>query len=206
MKHATTQRIFAYWNEVRGDRLAPYRFDIEPGRIGELLSEALIIERSADARFRIRLAGTRVCELFGSEFRGTPFLSLFSVAEAALVGRHLDVITAQGAVGVFNIHSSTDEGAETLSELILMPLVHGADEVDRYLGAWSIEPRAIGREAGVFGSHAILDYEMIWPRGRTTTCESMAVRQSPLAPNVRYARVVQHDRRRFLVYEGGRAR
>lgn len=208
MKHATTQQIYAYWNEVRGDRLAPERFDIEPGRIGSLLAETLIIERTADEGFRFRLAGTRVCEHFGCAFRGTPFLSLFGDEDARVIVQTLDVMAQQGAVGLFDIQSWTDDGAEVLSELILLPLFHGSDQVDRYLGAWSIEPRAAAGAADAFRSHAIVDYELIWPRGRPTRSEVDAetAQQGPVFPDVRYARVVRDDRRRFLVYEGGRGR
>lgn len=204
MRHATTQRLYAYWNEVRGDRLAPHRFDIEPGRIGELLPETMIIEHALDVGYRFRLAGTRVCERFGGDFRGTSFLDLFTSEEAALVARNLDVMARQGAVGLFHVHSSSSEGAETLSELVLLPLVHGADQVDRYLGAWSIEPRAMMAETSAFRSHAIIDYELIWPRGRPHASSTEDGEQDPVAQNVRYARVVRQDRRQFLVYDGGR--
>jgi hypothetical protein len=205
MRHGTTHKLFAYWNEVRGDRLAPQRFDIEPGRIGELLPETLIIEHTEDAVYRFRLAGTRISERFGGEFRGRPLLDLFSTEEAAVVARTLDIMARQGAVGLFHIHSSTLEGSETLSELILLPLVHGPDHVDRYLGAWSIEPREATTDGSPYLMHAILDYELIWPRGRPSSVATNAAAQSPIADNVRYARIVRQDRRQFLVYDGGRS-
>lgn len=204
MRHGTTHRLYAYWNEVRGDRLAPQRFDIEPGRIGELLPETLIVEHTLNAGYRFRLAGTRISERFGGEFRGRPFLELFAAEEAAVVARNLDVMARQGAVGLFHIHSSTMDGSEVLSELILLPLIHGPDQVDRYLGAWSIEPRDAAAHGSAYLKHAILDYELIWPRGRPSAIAPNTDAQCPVADNVRYARVVRQDRRQFIVYDGGR--
>ena len=33
MKHAASRELYAYWEERRGQRLAPERTDIEPGAI-----------------------------------------------------------------------------------------------------------------------------------------------------------------------------
>ena len=74
MKQKTSQILFAYWNEVRGSRVAPRRFEIEPSRISEILPETFILERLDRETYRFRLAGTRICEEFGQELRGTNFL------------------------------------------------------------------------------------------------------------------------------------
>src|SRR5262245_16401234 len=60
MIHPATQALYAYWNEVRGDRLAPRRLEIQPARIAEHLLDTFILERSGRSAFRFRLAGTRV--------------------------------------------------------------------------------------------------------------------------------------------------
>ena len=45
MQQRTNQILFAYWNDVRGERLAPRRFEIEPARIATILPETFILER-----------------------------------------------------------------------------------------------------------------------------------------------------------------
>mgnify|MGYP002386686614 CR=1 FL=1 len=74
MKHKTSQSLYGYWNEVRRGRLAPRRFDIEPSRISQILPATFILERVESERYLFRLAGTRLCEIFAREFRGTNFV------------------------------------------------------------------------------------------------------------------------------------
>ena len=45
MRHAASESLYAYWNEVRRGRLAPERLEIQPARIGNLLLDTFILER-----------------------------------------------------------------------------------------------------------------------------------------------------------------
>ncbi len=86
MKQHTSQSLFQYWNDVRRNRLAPQRFDIEPSRISHILSETFILERGERDDFLFRLAGTRVCDQLGTELRGQDFMH-FVGADQVAVGR-----------------------------------------------------------------------------------------------------------------------
>ena len=70
MKHAASRELYAYWEERRGQRPAPERADIEPGAIRQALSDTFILELEAADGHSFRLAGTRVCALFGRELKG----------------------------------------------------------------------------------------------------------------------------------------
>jgi hypothetical protein len=67
MKQRTVQTLYGYWNALRAGRIAPRRLEIEPSRIGSILSETFMLERTDPATCRYRLAGTRLCEIFGFE-------------------------------------------------------------------------------------------------------------------------------------------
>ena len=78
MKHPTSRMLHAYWERLRGERAAPERAEIEPGEIRHLLADSLILELDMAARSAtIRLAGTRVCALYGRELKGAPFARLW---------------------------------------------------------------------------------------------------------------------------------
>src|SRR5690606_24764284 len=77
MKNDTSRVLFHYWNAIRGTRRAPRRFEIEPARISRILPEAFILEQRDVDTYRFRIAGTRLCELFGMELRGHNFLELW---------------------------------------------------------------------------------------------------------------------------------
>lgn len=78
MKHAASRALTAYWNERRGKRAAPDRADIEPGAIRRILGDTFILAFDPHQGHPYRLAGTRVCALFGRELKSEPFLGAWS--------------------------------------------------------------------------------------------------------------------------------
>src|SRR6185295_12220787 len=72
------QTLFNYWDQLRAGRIAPNRLEIEPSRIADILAETFMLERIDARTYQFRLAGTRLCELFGSELRGKNFLEGWS--------------------------------------------------------------------------------------------------------------------------------
>ena len=203
MKQKNSQTLYTYWNEVRRDRLAPRRFEIEPSQIGAILPNAFILERSDSATFRFRLAGTAICEAFGQEFRDTNFLEGWADDDRVSLERHLAVVTQQGGVGVIDIEASARTGQSAIFETILLPLVHTRDTVDRVLGAMTPQtiPDWMGHE--VLSTRKVLRSEIIWPNGRPQSVLDALHHQAPFLPHVRKARIVRSERRQFRVYDGG---
>ena len=92
MKQRSLQILYKYWNGVRAGRIAPRRLEIEPARIAGILAETFMLERITAAEFQFRLAGSRLCELFGSELRGTDFLDGWNAADRDLLERQLAAV------------------------------------------------------------------------------------------------------------------
>ena len=63
------RRLYEYWLEKKGDRVAPSRADISPADIVEVLPWIYLIEIVGE-RLRIRLAGTAVTAEYGSGLTG----------------------------------------------------------------------------------------------------------------------------------------
>ena len=78
MKHPSTRAVFEYWNKKRGSRPAPERADIDPTEIRHALSDTFMLAADFVDQLRFRLAGTRVCALFGREIKGEAFAALWS--------------------------------------------------------------------------------------------------------------------------------
>lgn len=204
MRSKTSQILFNYWNDVRQNRLAPKRFEIEPSRIAPILSETFILERLDWDSYRFRLAGTRICDEFGVEFRGTDFLDGWLPDDRATLQRHLQTLTRQGGVGLLTLEVGTPLSGHGTYECVLLPLIHTRDTIDRFLGALARldtpRPAAIGDRQTV---RRLKSAEVIWPDGRPHALITDHSRQTPLSPHVRNARIVRIDRRHFRVYEGG---
>ena len=85
MKHTSTRLIFDHWNRQRGARSAPTRSEIEPAAIRHALGDTFMLAADFIDGIRFRLAGTRVCALFGREIKGERFHALWSEASRAQI-------------------------------------------------------------------------------------------------------------------------
>lgn len=72
MRHRSIQALYAYWNTLRGNRLAPARTEIDPRGITKALGDVFLLDGSA-ADFRFRLAGSRMVASLGRALTGTRF-------------------------------------------------------------------------------------------------------------------------------------
>lgn len=206
MKEAVSQSLFTYWNDLRGVRPAPKRFEIEPSCIANYLPDTFILERVDYATLRFRLAGTRISEAFGMELRGQNLLRLFNEHDANLLQRQISLITSKAAVGVFEVSASARSGQSAAFEVVILPLVHTRDVVERYLG--SVVPIDRPEWLGMVAltHRSLIRHKLIWPDGAPQSDTESVNRQIPFYPTTREARIVRSARRQFRVYEGGLSR
>ncbi|MFE1598511.1 PAS domain-containing protein [Methylobacterium sp. ID0610] len=138
MKHPTSALLHAYWNGLRGARAAPERGEIEPGEIRHILADSLILEVEPSQReATVRLAGTRICALFGAELRGRGFAGLWGEGPAADPWRLIEVVVQETVGIVVGLVGTTREGDEIDLELLLLPLRHRGKTQARVIGALS---------------------------------------------------------------------
>ncbi|MEO0619906.1 MAG: PAS domain-containing protein [Pseudomonadota bacterium] len=205
MKNQTSTRLFGYWNDLRGPRMAPNRFEVEPSRITDILSQTFILERTAADQFLFRLAGTQVCENFGCEFRGREILEMFEQGDRPNFERILRGTFFEGSVGVVSIEAQTPDGRAWTFEMLLLPLIHSGNAVTRVLGALSPDepgPEWLGSIPLV--SQSIRRISMIWPDGHPHAIIERNEHQLPFSQIPGPKRVVSIDRRNFRVFDGGR--
>lgn len=206
MRESITQKLYSYWNDIRAGRLAPKRFEVEPAQIAGLLPDTFILERIDPETTRFRLAGTRICEIFGSEFRGQNLLDLVGPEDRMTLKRQMSVIANQGAVGLFTFSSENPAGKPVTWEMLTLPLLHLNNEIDRFLGSVAMHdhPAWLGFEP--LAKHRLLENELIWPEGRPhALIDAAARRQTLFKPHTNEARIVRANRRQFRVYTGGLA-
>ena len=208
MIQRTNKVLFGYWNDVRGDRIAPRRFDIEPSQIASILAETFILECPEDhARYEFRLAGTKICEQFGWEFRGIDFRHLWSDRDAdTLLLTMADTLPRGGVVTIDFEAAGLGSDKSARFEAILLPLVHTTDKVSRVLGAISAitGDGCLGAER--LGKAQLSATHITWPDGRPHAIADKFREPAPLLASVTGARIVRFNRRSFRVVEGGLGR
>ena len=203
MQHPTSRALYAYWNEVRGERIAPRRFDIEPSHLGTMLAETFILECDGTQPAIFRLAGTKICDNFGREFRGTRFSDIVRDEHRAELDGHVDEMRAQGAVHVLEVATGHDDKHQARFEVLMLPLVHSGNSISRVLGVIA----AVEMPSWIGGERLplldVVGHERIWPEGRPHLIEENHRNQTPLIPELAGARIVRSNRRSFRILDGG---
>ncbi|MFZ1680306.1 MAG: PAS domain-containing protein [Rhizobiaceae bacterium] len=134
MQNAGTHELFQYWNRLRGTRRAPTRTEIEPADIRTLLADTFILEIDLRETPVFRLAGTRLCAVFGRELKGFAFLSTWSADDQVKMARLVRNVVANGMVAIIESRGRTVGGRSNPFETILLPLDASQDS-HRLLGA-----------------------------------------------------------------------
>lgn len=121
--HPGSRALFRYWEGIRGEESAPRRDQIDLKQIRNLVPGLAIIERTSGiSRYRWRLAGSEICEIFRHEVTGRPVLEGWNPFERDVIARLLDgaVDHRQPCILRFRLHS--DHGQLIGTEMIGLPL------------------------------------------------------------------------------------
>jgi hypothetical protein len=188
MKHPASRELYAYWQEKRGTRAAPERTEIEPGAIRSVLADAFVLTLDRKAGYPLRLAGTRLCALFGREIKEESFLDLWAAANRSTLEGLLSILCDEciGTVAGATAQSASGETIEL--ELLLLPL--------------SIRRPIFARAIGVLAPLKIPPWLGTSPLGPVTIGGRRhvgAAIEKRLLP--RFA--APRSRRGFLIYDGG---
>jgi hypothetical protein len=166
MKHTSTRQLYDYWQRLRGSRPAPDRTEIEPADIRRILGDTFILEVTADRDHRFRLAGTRVCALYGRELKGRSFLDLWTGKDRDTMATMLAAITQDAAAAVFGVGGRADHGRDLPCEVLMLPVRQRGEGWTRVIGSFvpMEDPYWIGLHPIV--SQSITSLRLIWPDER----------------------------------------
>jgi hypothetical protein len=146
MKHPSTRAVFDYWDRKRANRPAPARAEINPSEIRTALGDTFMLAADYTDHLRFRLAGTRVCALFGREIKGEAVAELWSETSRKSIDALLAGVVHESDGVVAGVTARTEDGSETDLELLLLPLAHSGHARIRALGvlAPALTPYWIG--------------------------------------------------------------
>ncbi len=138
MRHPVSSELFAYWQRLRGSNPAPVRNAIEPSDIRRILPDLFILEKTAEGFVGFRLAGTRICTLFGREFRGHGFTAMWdSVSSARIEKAALDVMD-HCAPMIFSAQANIDANRHIDIEITMLPVSSAEGQTDRLIGSLAV--------------------------------------------------------------------
>ena len=193
MKHSSTQSLYAHWNERRGSQPAPDRAEIEPAAIRTALGDSFILGSASSGERIFRLAGTRVCALFGRELKGEVFDHLWGESDRAATRDLLAIVTNEVAGIVAGVTGTTVEGYRVDLEMLLLPLRHRGTSQARQIGVLAPLSVPFWIGASPVRALALTSHRHVGPALQT-------VPAMPFTAATDGARV----RHGLLVYDGGR--
>ncbi|MBX9457125.1 MAG: PAS domain-containing protein [Rhizobium sp.] len=135
MRHKTTEAVFHYFNELRADRTAPLRNEIDPSALKSVLPDLFILEKKRDGSVRFRLAGTRVCLIMGHELRERAFTEIWEETVRHRMRLAADTVLANRTALELAVTAIDEEGDTMALEMLLLPLFSNAEHCDRIFGS-----------------------------------------------------------------------
>jgi hypothetical protein len=143
-----------------------------------------------------------MCDVFGHELRGTNFLDGWDVIDRLPLLRQFSTLVRQGSVGIVYLEIGANGEEREECEVLLLPLRHTRDAIDRVLGCFSpLQSASWLGEKPVVSKHVIAN-ELIWPTRNSLETLSRPKGPPPLMPSSA-TRIVRSERRQFRVFDGG---
>jgi hypothetical protein len=193
MKHPLSRELYEYWNARRGARSTPERGDIDPAAIKRILGDSFVLslEPGEDPVFRV--AGTRICALFGRELRGEGFAGIWRQEHAGQI-RELVGLVAEEEIGVLaGARTEANEELHCSLEVLVLPLSHRGRSGRRMLGSLVTLERPYWLD--------------IWPARRLTLGVVQFVGANVYAPpQAGASRISLRLRNALTVIDGGKSR
>jgi hypothetical protein len=198
--HPGSRRLFAHWESLRAERAYPDReqFTFEP--VKDLMPDMVILERgTARGGYRFRLAGSRVCALFGRNLTLSDAFSGWDAYEASVLGKHFDLAFDNFQPILMRMRLLTDTGMALAAEFIAMPIrARGTNRIQLIGGLFSF------RDQGDLAHKSIHTRELtsaraIWTEHGNDVPRHYANGASP-SPEKRSGRPL------LRVFEGGKSR
>ncbi len=135
MRYVASKKVFNYWNNLRKERPAPHRHEIEPSDIRDILGDTFILEiDQAYKTVSFRLAGTRLCSAYARELKGVGFLGLWDEVDNMGIYNSIKKVYEHFTPCTISYIAETESKKFLEYELVLLPLKSGETGSERILG------------------------------------------------------------------------
>lgn len=131
---APLQHLHDYWRSKLNGRIMPSRADINPAEMKAFLPLIVLFDVKAGHRLRIRLAGTRAVEAYGSEITGS-YLDELELGDRReqIMAAHAQCIASRSPYYWSEIHTRKTDGKKFRGEHLDTPLSADGEAVNMLL-------------------------------------------------------------------------
>jgi hypothetical protein len=140
------QRLFSYWDALRGARTAPSRGELNPAEMKDQLGWVWLMDVLDGGKdFRFRMGGDRIVQFFGERLSGNTLAGVSDRAPA-FFGRLRDLVgmatVTQKAVAAGPTQTAYEPRAFLEVEALILPLSDDGVKITGILGSIEIKPLA----------------------------------------------------------------
>ncbi|ABD55359.1 PAS domain-containing protein [Jannaschia sp. CCS1] len=183
--------VLRYWDDLRGDRVAPGRIEISPAAISRHLSRICILERPRAGTVRLRLAGATVSSRAGMELRGMPFRSLFALDDRNTAMDAAETAITTPAVTFLSLGRQERTGTMPEATMAILPLTDTRGALTRAMAIYAERASITPFVSDVRGRFVVTDSwsldipetgPIVGPMGNVTPGFNGAVAGAPIKP------------------------
>jgi hypothetical protein len=120
-------QVRAYWEGLRNASGLPLRAELDPRGLGGVLDRVFLAERIGKGLVQVRVAGSALTELCGTDLRGLPLSCLFTPESRPVLALALEEVFAAPAVAEIDLGSDRDRTGLAVARLQLLPLEEEAE-------------------------------------------------------------------------------
>ena len=135
-------RMADYWQGLRIGDTVPYRSDVDPRAVHQMLRNAFILERLAPGVAKLRVSCSTLSDLQGMDMRGMPITSIITEDSREEFREIVEQVFSSPATARLELSNSRGFNMKgTRATLLLMPLRSDSGEINRILGAVAVSGR-----------------------------------------------------------------
>lgn len=120
-------QVRAYWEGLRRGAALPSRAALDPRGFGGVLDRVFLAERIGKGLAQVRIAGSALAGLAGTDLRGLPLSCLFTAESRPVLALALEEVFTGLAVADIDLGSDRDHGGLAVARLLLLPLQDEGD-------------------------------------------------------------------------------
>lgn len=115
-------QVRAYWEALRKPGRLPGRSGLDPRGMAGMLDRVFLAERIGAGLVQIRIAGSGLAGLAGTDLRGLPLSCLFTADSRPLLAQSVERVFTEPAIAELDLGSDRGAQGKAIARLVLMPL------------------------------------------------------------------------------------
>src|SRR5262245_5236234 len=137
MKHRNSHFAVGYWSLIRHGRNSPDQSEVDPKALKRLLPFVFLLD-ARQPTFTYRLAGTTLCERYGSELRGRDFLAPWDADSRLRLEKLMRQALKESVPLCLHSIGASEDCRMVEIETVLLPIRFGGQTPERFLGVAQI--------------------------------------------------------------------